>query len=74
MARYMDVSSTLSASSAVWAIANAAVVRRRCHFVILRHQRHRIGLSPKPQLGLSACNMHFVRDMVELPHTKAAAV
>ena len=35
MARYMDVSSTLSASSAVCAMASAAVVRRRCHFVIL---------------------------------------
>ena len=39
MARYMEVSSTLSASSAVCAIASAAVVRRRCHFVILRSGR-----------------------------------
>ena len=40
MARYMDVSSTLSASSAVCAIASAAVVRRRCHLVILPCMRN----------------------------------
>lgn len=41
MARYMDVSRTLSASSAVCATASAAVVRRRCHFVML--QQHKGG-------------------------------
>ena len=39
MARYMDVSRTLSASSAVCATASAAVVRRRCHFVMLQQHR-----------------------------------
>jgi hypothetical protein len=39
MARYMDVSRTLSASSAVCATASAAVVRRRCHFVMLHQHK-----------------------------------
>ncbi len=76
MARYIDVSSTLSASSAVCAIASAAVVRRRCHFVILQCEGCHVGLSPIDRVGTQQANARtlLAQDVIQWPQAKVSGV